>query len=70
MEASKRLAGTSDSIFELLWRPGIDFKESIPLAYVGLTGRYENPVSTQFLALIYCFKIPKLVNVGKIFGLE
>jgi hypothetical protein len=42
-----------DSIIKLLKSPGIDFKESIPPAYVlcSLTGRYDNPHPTRFQAL-------------------
>ncbi len=44
-----------DSIFKLLRSPGIDSASLCSLA-----GRYDNPITTRFLAPIDCSKIPAL----------
>jgi hypothetical protein len=46
------------SLFKLLRSPRIDSKEPITVGRVALTGRYDNPVPTRFLAPIGCLKIP------------
>jgi hypothetical protein len=49
-----------DDVFKLLRSPGIDFA-----SLCSMSGRYENPIPTRFLAPIDCSKIPKpeFVNV-------
>ncbi len=47
-------------IFKCLWSPGINSKDWIPPAFVGLAGRYDNPIPTRCLALIDCLKITAL----------
>jgi hypothetical protein len=44
-------------MFKLLRSPRIDSKEPIQ-AVCSLTGRYDNPIPTRFLAPKYCLKIP------------
>ncbi len=45
-------------IFTHLRSPRIDFKESIPLAYVAWRAATTTPIPTRFLSPIDCLKIP------------
>ncbi len=48
--------GSRARIFKLLRSPIVDSKESIPPAFVA--GRYDNPITTRFLASTVLLKIP------------
>ncbi len=47
-----------DGIFKLLRSPWIKLKGIDFASLCSLAGRYDNPIPTQFLAPIDCYKIP------------
>jgi hypothetical protein len=56
-QPTRHRSKTNRAVFlKLLWSPGIDSKELIPLAY-GLAGLYNNPIPARFLALLKCLQI-------------
>ncbi len=53
-------SGNWARIFKLLRSSWIDFRESIPPAYVAWRARVTNPIPTQFITPIGCLNIPAL----------